>query len=101
MPERQQESSENGLAMLHLNLRGYWSHIAETIALTQGMDAKLFNISLNETLLTKAIENIIQSIVILQAEHHRQKDGAVAVHVLVNLNRHRVRRRRHYARENG
>ena len=44
--------------MLHLNLRGYLSHIAETTALLRGMEVKPFLVSLNETFLSKAIEHV-------------------------------------------
>ena len=44
--------------MLHLNLRGYLSHIAETTALLRGMKENLFLVTLNETFLSKAIEHV-------------------------------------------
>ena len=37
---------------------GYLSHIAETIALLRGKDAKPFIVPLNETFLSKAIEHV-------------------------------------------
>ena len=40
--ESQVENCETGLLMLHLNLRGYLSHIAETTALLRGMEVKPF-----------------------------------------------------------
>ena len=52
------ERSELGLKMLHLNLRGYISYIAETIALLRAMEEKPFLVYLNETFLTKAVENV-------------------------------------------
>ena len=44
--------------MLHINLRGYVSHIAEVTALLRGMVNKPFLVTLNETFLTKSIENV-------------------------------------------
>ena len=52
------ESSEKSMTMLHINLRGYLSHIAETTALLRSMDEKPFLVALNETFLTKAIEHV-------------------------------------------
>ena len=43
------ERSEHGLKMLHLTLRGYLPHIAETTAFLRGMAEKPFLVSLNET----------------------------------------------------
>ena len=37
IPESKIEGCETGLKMLHINLRGYLSHIAETTALLRGM----------------------------------------------------------------
>ena len=44
--------------MLHLNLRGYISHIAEVTALLREMRRKPLIVTLNETFLSKAIENV-------------------------------------------
>ena len=52
------ESREKCLKMLHLNLRGYLSHIAETTALLRSMEEKRFLVALNDTFLSKAIENV-------------------------------------------
>ena len=41
------ESGEPSLTMLHLNMRGYVSHIAEVIALIRDLPAKPFLVSLN------------------------------------------------------
>ena len=56
--ESNAENCENGLIMLHLNLRCYLSHIAETTAILRGMEQKPFLVTLNETFLNKAIENV-------------------------------------------
>ena len=58
IPESKVEGCETGLKMLHLNLRGYLSYIAETTALLRGMEEKPFLASLNETFLSKAIEHV-------------------------------------------
>ena len=47
------ESCENGLQMLHLNMRSYLSHIAETTALLRSIDQKPFIVPMNETFLNK------------------------------------------------
>ena len=44
--------------MLRLNLRGYLSHIAKVIALSRDLPAKFFLLSLSETFLTKAVEQV-------------------------------------------
>ena len=44
--------------MLHLNMRGYLSHIAETTALLRSMDQKPFIVSMNETFLNKFTEHV-------------------------------------------
>jgi hypothetical protein len=44
--------------MLHLNLRGFVSHIAEVTAVIRDMPAKPFLVCLNETFLTKAVEEV-------------------------------------------
>ena len=49
---------EKSLAMLHLNMRGYLSHIAEVTALLRRLVDKPFLVTLNETFLTKAVENV-------------------------------------------
>ena len=56
--ESQVANCENGMLMLHLNLRGYLSHIAETTAILRGMEQKPFLVTLNETFLNKAIEHV-------------------------------------------
>ena len=55
--EPKHKCSEDGLIMLHLNVRGYLSHIAEVNALVRGMSKKLFLVTLNESFLNKAIEH--------------------------------------------
>ena len=52
------ESGEPSLTMLHLNMRGYLSHIAEVTALIRDLPAKPFLASLNETFLSKAVEQV-------------------------------------------
>ena len=52
------EIRETGLTMLFLNMRGYMSHIAETTALLRAMEEKPFLVCLNDTFLTKALENV-------------------------------------------
>ena len=49
---------ELNLTMLHLNLRGFLSHIAEVTAVIRDMPAKPFLVCLNETFLTKAVEEV-------------------------------------------
>ena len=55
VPESKLENSEDGLTMLHINLRSY---LSEVTTLLKGMNEKPSLISLNETLLTKGIENV-------------------------------------------
>ena len=52
------ESGDSSLNMLHLNLRGYLSHIAEVTALIRDLPVKPFLVSLNETFLSKAVEQV-------------------------------------------
>ena len=56
--EIQQESTETSLEMVPLNVRGYISHTAEVTALLRQMFDKPFIVTLNETFLNKAIENV-------------------------------------------
>ena len=44
--------------MVHLELRGYFSHIAEVIAAARGTIMKSFLVSLHETCLSKAFEHV-------------------------------------------
>ena len=67
------ESCENGLEMLHLNLRGYLSHIAETTALLRGMKEKPFFVILKDTFLSKAIENY--ELEVYQVLARRDREG--------------------------
>ena len=82
--ESQVENCENGLLMLHLNLRGYLSHIAETTAILRGMEQKPFLVTLNETFLNKAIEHVELEGYQLLARRDRegQWGGGVLVFVL-------------------
>ena len=70
--------------MLHLNLRGYLSHIAEVTALIRGMSAKLFLVTLNETFLTKAVEDVALEgyQVLARRDRAGQWGGGVLVFVL-------------------
>ena len=56
IPKFEPESCEKGLTMLHLNLRSYISHIAETTALLRAIKEKPLRVCLNETFLHKAVE---------------------------------------------
>ena len=56
--EGQQTCDKKYLSMLHKHLRGYVSHIAEDTALPRGIVNKPFLVTLNETFLTKVIENV-------------------------------------------
>ena len=78
------ESSEKGMTMLHLNLRGYLSHIAETTALLRSMEEKLFLVALNETFLTKAIEHVeLEGYqVLVRRDREGQWGGGVLVFIL-------------------
>ncbi len=70
--------------MLHMNLRGYLSHIAEVTALLRGMASKPFLVTLNETFLTKAIGHVELEGYELLARRDRvgQWGGGVLVFVL-------------------
>ena len=72
------------MKMLHLNLRCYLSHIAETTALLRGMDEKPFLVALNDTFLSKAIENVeLESYQLLaRRDREGQWGGGVLVFVL-------------------
>ena len=56
--ETQHECRETCSEMLHFNLRGYISHIAEVTVLLREMRCKPFIVTLNETFLRKAIDNV-------------------------------------------
>ena len=58
VPDSKLESSEDRLTMLHINLRGYLSHIAEVTAVLRGPNDKPSIVALNETFSTKAILNV-------------------------------------------
>ena len=72
------------MTMLHLNLRGYLSHIAETTALLRSMDEKPFLVALNETFLTKAIEHVeLEGYqVLVRRDREGQWGGGVLVFIL-------------------
>ena len=78
------ESCEHGLKMLHVNVRGYFSHIAETTALLRGTKEQPFRVTLNETFLSKAIEHVELEGYQLLARRDRegQWGGGVLVFVL-------------------
>ena len=82
--EGQQTCDEKYLSMLHINLRGYVSHIAEVTALLRGMVNKQFLVTLNETFLTKAIENVqLEGYqVLVRRDRESQWGGGVLVFVL-------------------
>ena len=84
IPESKIEGCETGLKMLHLNLRGYLSHIAETTALLRSMEEKPFLVSLNETFLSKAIEHVeLEGYQVLaRRDREGQWGGGVLVFVL-------------------
>ena len=70
--------------MLHINLRGYVSHIAEVTALLRGIVNKPFLVTLNEMFLTKAIENVqLESYQVLV---RRDREGQWGSGVLVFVN---------------
>ena len=56
--ETKHECRETCSEMLHFNLRGYISHIAEVTVLLREMRCKPFIVTLNETFLRKAIDNV-------------------------------------------
>ena len=70
--------------MLHLNLRGYLSHIAETTALLRAMEKKPFLVCLNETFLSKAVENVeLEGYQVLaRRDRQGQWGGGILVFVL-------------------
>ena len=70
--------------MLHYNLRGYLSHIAEATALLRTMASKPSLVMFNETFLTQAIPDIELEGYMLLARRDRegQWGGGVAVFVL-------------------
>ena len=72
------------MTMLHLNLRGYLFHIAETTALLRSMDEKPFLVALNETFLTKAIKNVeLEGYqVLVRRDREGQWGGGVLVFIL-------------------
>ena len=82
--ETQHECRETCLEMLHLNLRGYISHIAEVTALLREMRRKPFIVTLNETFLSKAIENVeLEGYQVLaRRDREGQWGGGVLVFVL-------------------
>ena len=82
--EGQQTCSEKQLSMLHINLRGYVSHIAEVTAVLRGMVDKPFLVTLNETFLSKAIEHVeLEGYqVLVRRDRVGQWGGGVLVFVL-------------------
>ena len=82
--ESLQECRETCLEMLHLNLRGYISHIAEVTALLREMRRKPFIVTLNETFLSKAIENVeLEGYQVLaRRDREGQWGGGILVFVL-------------------
>ena len=78
------ESGEPSLTMLHLNMRGYLSHIAEVTALIRDLPAKPFLVSLNETFLSEAIEQVkLEGYQVLARRDRKERwGGGVLVFVL-------------------
>ena len=78
------ESCENGLQMLHLNMRCYLSHIAETTAFLRSIDQKPFIVSMAETFLNKGIEHVeLEGYqVLVRRDREGQWGGGVLVFVL-------------------
>ena len=72
------------MSVLHLNLRGYLTHIAEVTALLRSLPCKPTLVTLNETFLTKAIPDIKLEGYTLLARRDRgdQWGGGVAVFVI-------------------
>ena len=70
--------------MLHLNMRGYVSHIAEVTALIRDLPAKPFLVSLNETFLSEAIEQVkLEGYQVLARRDRKERwGGGVFVFVL-------------------
>ena len=70
--------------MLHLNLRGYLSHIAEVIASIRDLPMKLFLVSLNEKFLSKAVEQVkLEGYQVLARRYREERwGGGVLVFVL-------------------
>ena len=70
--------------MLHLNMRGYVSHIAEVTALIRDLPAKPFLVSLNETFLSEAIEQVkLEGYQVLARRDRKERwGGGVLVFVL-------------------
>ena len=75
---------DHTMSMLHVNMRGYISHIAEVTAMIRLMDSKPFLVSLNETFLTRAIEHVELEGYQVLCRHDRsgQWGGGVLVFVL-------------------
>ena len=73
---------ELNLIMLHLNLRGFLSHIAEVTAVIRDMPAKPFLVCLNETFLTKAVEEVkLEGVPGFSAARPRRSMGRRCTHV--------------------
>ena len=79
-------SEEASLTVLHLNIRGYVSHIAEVTALLRTMPSKPSLVVLNETFLTRVIEDIqLEGYALLARRDRRdQWGGGVAVFIIAN-----------------
>ena len=82
--EDQSTCDEKYLSMLHINLRGYVTHIAEVTALIRGIVNKPFLVTLNETFLTNALENVqLEGYkVLVRRDREGQWGGGVLVFVL-------------------
>ena len=83
-PAKPCTEAETGFSMLHLNLRGYLTHIVEVIALLRQLDVKPFLVTLNETFLTKAVEHVeLEGYEVLARRDRKgQWGGGVLVFVL-------------------
>ena len=82
--------AEHKLTMLHLNMRGYISHIAEVAAMIRLMHQKPIIVCLNETFLTRVVEEVeLEGYqVLVRRDRIDQWGGGVLVFVLQEFAAH-------------
>ena len=81
--EDQPDTPDEPVTVMHVNIRGFLTHIAETTAMIRNLPKKPCLVVLNETFLTKAVEDVqIEGYVLLaRRDRGEQWGGGVAVFV--------------------
>ena len=81
--EDESDIPDEPVTVMHVNIRGFLTHIAETTAMIRNLPKKPSLVVLNETFLTKAVEDVqIEGYVLLaRRDRGEQWGGGVAVFV--------------------